>query len=128
MTAIPGKDAIVKVGANTVLDVDTWSMTPVLDMLDETEFGDEDRMFIAGLAGQTGVVSGNLNMGDTNGQLALFNAHRNKTTVTINLFDDATSFFQATAFVTGFDVVAGVADKITVSITLQFTGGVTFTP
>ena len=129
MTAIAGKDAEVRVGASDiVLDVDSWSMSPALELLDETEFGDEDRVFIAGLAGATANVSGNLNMGDTNGQLALFNAWQNKTTVALRLYTVQNStFFSATAFVTTFDVTAGVADKVTVSIGFTFTGALAFT-
>ena len=50
MAAVVGKDTSVRIGANKVLGLGTWSITGItVDLLEDTEFGDEWRTYLCGL-------------------------------------------------------------------------------
>lgn len=128
--AIHGKDGNVQVGANTVADITSWSLDVSRDTHDVTAFDSASvpwREFIAGLVGATGTLEGNLDMTDTNGQLALWNSLTSDTPLTLNLFLDATHKFAASAYITGFGPQVPVGDVETVSFDFQITGAVTYT-
>lgn len=127
MAAIAGKGGSAKIGANTIAEVTSWSLDISSDMLDSTSLGDNWREFIAGLKGATGSVEVKWDIpNDTNGQTALQNAILNGTTVTLNLYVNATKYYSGSAYISGLNVEDPVEDLVTATFDAQFTGAVTY--
>lgn len=127
MAAIAGKGGSAKIGANTIAEVTSWSMDVSADMLDSTSLGDDWREFIAGLNGATGSVEVKWDIpNDANGQTALQNALLNGTTVTLNLYVNATNYYSGSAYVSSLSVEDPVEDLVTATFEAQFTGAVTY--
>lgn len=127
MSAIAGKGGSAKIGANTIAEVTSWSLDISADMLDSTSLGDDWREFIAGLNGATGSVEVKWDIpNDANGQTALQTAVLNSTTVTLNLYVNATNYYSGSAYVSSLSVEDPVEDLVTATFEAQFTGAVTY--
>lgn len=127
MAAIAGKGGSAKIGANTIAEVTSWTMDIAIDMLDSTSLGDDWREFIAGLAGATGSVEVKWDIpNDANGQAALQTAALAGTTVTLNLYVNATNYYSGSAYVSNVNVSDPVEDLVTATFDMQFTGAVTY--
>lgn len=127
MAAIAGKGGSAKIGANTIAEVTSWTMDIAIDMLDSTSLGDSWREFIAGLAGATGSVEVKWDIpNDANGQTALQTAALAGTTVTLNLYVNATNYYSGSAYVSNLNVSDPVEDLVTATFDMQFTGAVTY--
>lgn len=127
MAAIDGKGGSAKIGANTIAEVTSWTMDIAIDMLDSTSLGDSWREFIAGLAGATGSVEVKWDIpNDANGQTALQTAALAGTTVTLNLYVNATNYYSGSAYVSNLNVSDPVENLVTATFDMQFTGEVTY--
>jgi predicted secreted protein len=127
MAAIAGKGGSVKIAANTVAEVSTWSMDISADMLDSTSLGDDWREYIAGLNGATGSVEVKWDIpNDANGQAAMQTALLNGTTVTLNLYVNDTNYYSGSAYISSLSVEDPVEDLVTATFEAQFTGAVTY--
>src|SRR5438552_4624947 len=73
MATFAGKGGSVKIGANTVAEIDEWTLTTNADLNEISKFGDAAKSFTPGLYEWNGHFKGRLDMTDTNGQLAIFN-------------------------------------------------------
>ena len=49
MATTAGKEGIVKVGANTVAEVRSWTINTNADVIEDTAMGDTARTYISGL-------------------------------------------------------------------------------
>lgn len=130
MPALHGKGGKVLIGANTVSEIDEWSLDIDRKMHDVTSFGDAAlpwESFIAGLTGAKAKFQGRLDMTDTNGQVALFNSLTSDTALTLTLNLSSSHNFGFSAFVEKFSGKAPIKDVETVSWDLQVTGAVTYT-
>jgi predicted secreted protein len=130
MAFLHGKGGNVKVGANTVAEIDGWTLDVDRDTFDTTKFGAGSlpwKTFVAGLVGAAAKFNGRLDMTDTNGQLALWNSLTSDTPVTIALYLDATHNFGFSAIVDKFGAKAPIKDMETVDWSLKITGAVTYT-
>lgn len=127
MAAIAGKGGSAKIGANAIAEVTSWSMDISADMLDSTSLGDSWREFVAGLNGATGSVEVKWDIpNDADGQTALQNAILNGTTVTLNLYVNASNYYSGSAYVSSLSVEDPVEDLVTATFEAQFTGEVTY--
>lgn len=127
MAAIAGKGGSARVGANTIAEVTSWSLDVSSDMLDSTSLGDDWREFIAGLNGATGSIEVKWDLvNDANGQTALQTALLNGTTVTLNLYVNATKYYAGSAYISNLNVEDPVEDLVTATFDAQFTGAVTY--
>ena len=127
MAAIAGKGGSARLGANTIAEVTSWSLDISADMLDSTSLGDDWREFIAGLNGATGSVEVKWDIPtDTLGQTALQNAMLAGTTVTLDLYVNATKYYTGTAYVSSLSIEDPVEDLVTATFEAQFTGAVTY--
>lgn len=127
MAAIAGKGGSARLGANTIAEVSSWSMDLSADMLDSTSLGDSWREFIPGLNGATGSVEVKWDIpNDANGQTALQNAILNGTTITLDLYVNASNYYSGTAYVSSLSVEDPVEDLVTATFEAQFTGAVTY--
>jgi hypothetical protein len=91
-----GKNASVKIGTSAVAEMGTWSLDGITnELLESTAFGDEFKEYVLGVGDYGGIsFSGNFDMTDTNGQLLLDSALRNKAVLTsLRLYIDNTSFY-----------------------------------
>lgn len=130
MTAIHGKGGNVKVGANTVAEIDGWGLDVDRDTHETTKFAAGSlpwKTFAAGLTGASAKFNGRLDMTDTNGQLALWNSLTSDSPLSLVLYTDATHNFAFSAIVTKFGGKAPIGDLETVDWDLQITGAVTYT-
>jgi predicted secreted protein len=127
MAALAGKDGLVKISTNTVALMDSWEVNPDADILDITSFGDQWKVKLAGLKNWTAKISGKVDFTDTNGQLALWTAFLNGTSVTPRFHLDGTHYLSGTAFVKAFGPKVGVADSEQVEITLEGSGSLAYT-
>lgn len=130
MAAITGKAGSIKLSTNTVMDIDTWSLDVSREVKESTSFADGAvpwKSYVAGLNGASGKLSGNLNMGDTNGQLALWTSLTSDTALTADLYLDDTHFFAVSILVTKFSPKAPVGDIETVEYDFTVTGAPSYT-
>lgn len=130
MAALHGKGGNVKVGANTVAEIDDWTLDVDRDTSETTKFGAGSlpwKAFAAGLVGAVGKFSGRLDMTDTNGQLALWNSLTSDTPLTMSFFLDATHNFGFSCIVEKFGAKSPIKDMETVDWTIKITGAVTYT-
>jgi predicted secreted protein len=111
---------------NEIDGIKDYSFDASNDELDTTDFKDTSAAYtkILGLAGTTISLSGDLEAGDTNGQVVLKTAYLNKTSVGLGILFDGTDGLKVECFVTKYSVSAGVADLVQVSFDLTSTGAV----
>ena len=86
----------VVLGTYKVSEMGAWTLDGITnDMIEHQQFGDLFKSYEFGLGdGGTLTFSGNFDMTDTNGQVALDNACKNKTLITnLKLYIDANSFY-----------------------------------
>ena len=80
-----GKNGLVKVGSNTVLEVISWNLSDEVEVTDAPAMGNTYMERLAsGNIGQSGTITVHHDPDDTNGQGALVPG----ATVVLNLFDD----------------------------------------
>jgi predicted secreted protein len=128
--ALHGKGGKVKNGANTVLDITSWSLDVDRDKKEITSFADSNlpwRDYVGGLVGASGKLEGNLNMGDTTGQLALWQSLTSDTPLSMSFYTDATHNFAGSILITKFSPKAPIDDLETVGYDFTVTAAVTYT-
>lgn len=134
MTASAGYPALLKQGINTVGECKKMDFGFDVDQYDTTKFsgygGSAWRTFIPGLAKATLKGEFNLDMTDTNGQLAFFNSIGAGTQYTLHCMTGvtSTSSFDFAVFVKAFAPALDVAAENKASIEFQPTGSVGYTP
>jgi hypothetical protein len=81
-----GKNGVVKVGANTVAEVDRWSVRESVEVSDDTAQGDTAQTHLVGVPMWNGNLTCHWDETDTNGQQALTIG----ASVTLNLYPEGT--------------------------------------
>jgi predicted secreted protein len=127
MATTAGKDGAVKLTTNSVAEVDTWSLDSSLDIQDITSFGDAWHRKAGTLKDWSGKFSGRLDMTDTNGQLAVWNALNGLTTVAIRLYVGATNYFSGTALIKQWSPKSSVDGMVEFDATFEGSGALSFT-
>ena len=130
MTAIAGKDGLIKVGAgsNTVAETSNWSLDISTDTIDVTAHGDEWREFIAGLRSWSGSIEASWDMTDTNGQKALQDLMTGTPAViAVELYANASNYYSGDIWVTGISVGTPVEGKVSVSFDFTGNGQLSYT-
>lgn len=125
--ALHGKIGKVKNGSNLIAGIKEWGIDCDRDEKDVTAFGDSGlpwRVFAMGLIGATGKLSGSLDMGDTNGQFALWQSFTSDTPLTLNLQTDSATphQFAVSAFITKMGMGVKLDDVEDVSFDFRVTG------
>lgn len=126
MAQIAGKTGSVKLGANTVAELDNWNLSIDVDMLEITKFLDSAKGYIAGLYAWNGKASGRFDQTDATGQAALQTALLNGTTVALKLYVNATNSYSGTAFVKSMNPKASVSGTVEVEFSFQGSGALTY--
>ena len=80
-----GYEGVVKVGANTVAELNSWSLTHTAEFAEDTNLSDTSKTYNAtGIQSWSGSISCNWDETDTNGQQALDPG----ASVTLNLYPE----------------------------------------
>jgi hypothetical protein len=99
MAVKSGNGGAVKIGANTVAEINKWSLSYGHNLGDTAAFGDTWEEKSPGLGRCSGSFSGSYDPSDTNGHVALRTAALNGTPVTLNLYEDATKYYSVSAYI-----------------------------
>lgn len=121
MAVLAGKDGSVKIGANTVAEIDNWSFDAGFDLADTTAFGESWKRQNSTLGGCTGSFSGRHDMSDT-AQDALQTAVLTGATVALSLLTvTGDRVYSGNAFVR-FSPKADVSSTVDVDYSFTVTG------
>lgn len=125
MATHTGSEGTVKVGANTIAEIRSYSIEQTADTVEDTTMGDAWRTHKTTLKAWTGTVDVFWDETDTNGQSALVVGAE----VTANFYPEGAStgdaYLYGTAIVTGKTVSASFDGMVESTITLQGTGALT---
>ncbi|WP_353189120.1 phage tail tube protein [Pseudomonas sp.] len=126
MAVMVGSAASFKIAANTVAEMDQWSLD-VQTGLEETQaFGDTWKERTATIKEWSGSASGRFDDTDTNGHVALSSAFVGGTSVAARFYVDGTNYYSGTAFVQA-SLSASENGLVTVNYTFTGTGALTLT-
>jgi hypothetical protein len=126
VAALAGKAASVKIGANTVAELDNWDYAPTADMIEKTPFLATSKSHLVGLMDGSGSLKGRHDQTDTNGQVALRTAMLAGTQVTILLYVNAANKYTIPALIKGMPVKVTVSGAVEQQIDFQQDGDATF--
>jgi len=120
-----GRDGILKVGANTVAELRSFSIEETGDTVEDTVMTDTARTFVPTLTSFTGSADVYWDETDTTGQGALTVGSE----VTIGFYPEGDAvgdtYYTGTAIVTGVSRSASFDGMVEASITLQGSGALT---
>ena len=124
MAVHKGSEGVIKVGANTVAEVRSYSLEESADVVEKTAMGDSSRSYLSTLTQFTASVEVFFDETDT-AQTALSVG----STVILEVYPEGTStgdtYYNGSAIVTGFTKSASFDGLVEASITLQGSGGLT---
>lgn len=127
MATHTGSEGTLKVGANTIAEIRSYSLEETADTVEDTSMGDSYRSFKTTLKGWTGSVDVFWDETDTLGQGGLVVGSE----ATINVFPEGASaglsekYYTGTAIVTGKTITGSFDGMVESTITLQGTGALT---
>lgn len=125
MATHTGSEGTVKVGANAIAEIRSYSIEQTADTVEDTTMGDSYRTHKTTLKAWSGTVDVFWDETDTNGQVALTVGSE----VTANFYPEGSStgdaYLYGTAIVTGKTVSASFDGMVESTITLQGTGALT---
>ena len=129
--AIAGFGGVAKVGSNAIAQVKQWELPLAADLYDVSVLGNQWKQYIPGLLGAEAKVDVFLDLTDTNGQVAIQSALLNSTSITLNLLtSNAASAvvhtYTGTAYIKGIDIKDPVNAPEEVSLTITFSGQVSY--
>lgn len=127
MATHTGSEGTVKVGANAIAEIRSYSVEETADTVEDTTMGDSYRTHKTTLKAWSGTVDVFWDETDTTGQSALVVGSE----VTANFYPEGSStgdaYMTGTAIVTGKTVSASFDGMVESTITLQGTGALTRT-
>jgi hypothetical protein len=126
VAGVAGYAASAKIGANIILEMNEWSADIERAIEEDTEFGDAWESGVATVGKGAGSIKGNWDMTGTQ-QAALQTACLNGTTVSLRLYTDSTHYYSGSAYITKVSPGATVKGLVTVDVSFQFTGTVSYT-
>ena len=125
MAVHKGSEGTVKVGANGILEIRSYSIEESADTLETSTMGDTARSYVPSLTTFTASVDVYWDENDTNGQGALSIGAE----VTLNVYPEGDAstdtYYTGSAIVTGVTRTASFDGLVEASITLQGTGALT---
>lgn len=122
-----GSEGTVKVGANDILEIRSYSIEETADTLEDTVMGDSARTYLPSLTSWSGSVDVFWNESDTTGQGALTIG----AVATVNFYlegdTSGDTYYTGSAIVTGISRSASFDGLVEASISIQGTGALTST-
>lgn len=127
MATHKGSEGTVKVGANAVAEIRSYSITETADTLEDTVMGDAARTYLASLKSFSGSMEVFWDETDTNGQVALSPG----SSVTINIYPEGSTsgdtYYTGSIIVTEKNITASFDGMVEASISFQGTGALSET-
>lgn len=127
MATHAGSEGTVKVGANAIAEIRSFSIEQSADTLEDTTMGDSARTYKPSLTTFTGSVDVLWDENDTTGQGALTIGAE----VTLNLYPEGAvtgdTYLSGTAIVTGRTINSSYDGLVEMSISVQGSGALTIT-
>lgn len=127
MATHTGSEGTVKVGANTIAEIRSYSIEETADTTEDTTMGDTYRTHKTTLKAWSGTVDVFWDETDTNGQVAMTVGSQ----VTVNFYPEGATAGQSEKYLTGDAIVTGKTisasfdGMVESTITLQGTGTLT---
>jgi len=121
MATHTGSEGLIKIGANTLGELRSYSLETTGDTIEDTSMGDSTRTYKTGLTSWTGTASVYMDEADT-AQIALTVG---SSVTTVFYFEGASSgdkYYTGTAIVTGKSVSASFDGLVESEISFQGTG------
>jgi predicted secreted protein len=120
-----GSEGTVRVGANAIAEIRSYSLEESGDTIDDSTMGDVSRTYLAGLRTFTGTIDVLWDETNTTGQLALTVG----ATITLNVYPEGAAtgdmYYHGSAIVTGRSISASYDGLVEMSISVQGTGPLT---
>lgn len=127
MATHAGSEGTVKVGANAIAEIRSYSIEETADTLEDTTMGDSARTYKPSLTTFTGSIDVLWDETNSTGQGALTIG----ASVTLNLYpegsDTGDTYLTGSAIVTGRSITASYDGLVEMSITVQGNGALTQT-
>lgn len=125
MATHKGSEGTVKVGANAVAEIRSYSLEESADTLEDTSMGDSARTYKSSLTSFSGSLDVFWDETDTNGQGALTIGSE----VTLNVYPEGDTsgdtYYAGTAIVTGVTRSGSFDGLVEASVSVQGTGALT---
>lgn len=121
MAVTKGSEGLVKIGANTVAEVKSYSIEQSSDTVETTSMGDTARTYAPSLNTFSGTIECHWDETDTTGQGALDIGAE----VTLNLYpegDASGSYYTGEIIITGVSRAAAMDDIVSATYSFQGTG------
>lgn len=126
MPVLSGNAGSIRIAANVIAEMDTWSLD-VSTGLEETQaFADTWKERTATIRDWSGTGAGRFDNTDTNGHVALNTAVLGGTTVSARFYINGTNYYSGSAFVQA-SITAAENGLVTVSYTFTGNGALTYT-
>lgn len=126
MATHTGSEGTVKVGANTVAEIRSFSIATTADTAESTSMGDSWRSFSTTLKGWSGSLDCFWDETDTTGQGAMVEG----ASVTLNVYPEGAStgdkYYTGTAIITGLTINSSFDGLVECSFTFQGDGALSF--
>ena len=126
MAVHKGSEGYVKVGVNTVAEVQNWSLTETAETIDTSSMGDTARSYVPSLTTASGSIAVRWDETDTSGQGAMTVGAE----VTLNLYpegsDTGDTYATMSAIITEAGVSASFDGLVESSFSFQVNGAVTW--
>lgn len=117
-----GSEGVIKVGANAVAEVRSYTLNETADTIEDTTMGDTSRTYISSLKSFNGSLDVYWDESDTTGQGALTVG----SSITLNVYPEGSTtgdtYYSGTAIVTGLTITASFDGMVEASINVQGTG------
>jgi len=127
MATHKGSEGTVKVGANAVAEIRSYTITETADTLEDTTMGDAARTYLASLKSFSGSMDVFWDETDTSGQVALAPGD----SVTINIYPEGSTsgdtYYTGSVIVTEKSITASFDGMVEASISFQGTGALSET-
>lgn len=125
MATHTGSEGTVKVGANAVAEIRSFSLEESGETIETTSMGDASRTFVAGLKTFTGTIECFWDETDSTGQGALTVGSE----ITINVYPEGDTsgdtYYTGTAIVTGASLSSSFDGMVERSFSIQGSGALT---
>ena len=126
MATLAGNAGSFKIGANTVAEMDTWSLDISPGTEETQSFGDTWKERTLTLKDWSGSAAGRLDISDTNGHVAIQTAFLAGTVVACRFYVNGSNYYSGNAFVQPA-ISTPENGLVTVTYTLTGSGALSYT-
>ena len=130
MAVHKGSEGIVKIGANTIAEVKSYSVEENADTIETTSMGDSARTYVPSLTTFSGTIECHWDETDTDGQGSMTVGSQ----VILNLYPEGDtgdantiSYYSGSVIITNVSRQAAMDDIVGATYTFQGTGALTLT-